>query len=197
MPKIAATSIEEHVRQQNERITAAAKRLFAEQGFNATDMGQIAIEVGLARNSLYRYFPNKEHILLACIEADMCPYLDLLASLEKQYPNPQERIMAWLEAQFEMATGPAHATMELMAEVRDAPASLGGQIRELHHAPNAVLAQALKALPDGPDDPAILARMINGMVLAATAAALELKPGRRARVLTELRRAVRAVIATG
>ena len=27
-------------------------------------MGEIAAEVGLARNSLYRYFPDKAHILL-------------------------------------------------------------------------------------------------------------------------------------
>ena len=106
MPKIAATSIEEHVRQQNARITAAAKMLFAEQGFNATDMGQIAVEVGLARNSLYRYFPNKDHILLACIQEDMTPYLQRLALLATEYPDPAERILAWLDGQFEMdATG--------------------------------------------------------------------------------------------
>lgn len=196
MPKIAATNIEEHVRQQNARITAAAKRLFAEQGFNATDMGQIALEVGLARNSLYRYYPNKDHILLACIQADMTPYLQQLAALPADYPDPEERIMAWLDAQFDMATGPAHATMELMSEVRDASARLGREIRELHHAPNEILADTLQALPSAPDSPKILARMINGMVLAATSAALEMKPDRHQQVLDELRRAVQALIAS-
>jgi AcrR family transcriptional regulator len=195
MPKIAATSIEEHVRQQNVRIVVAAKKLFARQGFNATDMGQIASAIGLARNSLYRYFPNKEHILLACIQQDMTPHLERLTALAVAFPEPQPRIMAWLDAQFALATGPAHATMELIAEVRDASARLGREITQLHQAPNAVLAEALAALPANNSEPKILATMINGMVLAATAAALELPAAQRPQVLDELRRAVTAIIA--
>ena len=58
MPRIAAANIDEHVRIQNARLTVAAKRLFARQGFASTDMGQIAAAIGLARNSLYRYYPS-------------------------------------------------------------------------------------------------------------------------------------------
>ena len=71
MPRIAAASIEEHVRRQNARITAAARRLFARDGFHGTDLAAIAQEVGLARNSLYRYYANKDELLLACISEDM------------------------------------------------------------------------------------------------------------------------------
>jgi AcrR family transcriptional regulator len=190
MPRIAAASIEEHVRIQNERITTAAKRLFAQQGFTATDMGQIATAIGLARNSIYRYYPNKDHILLACIKEDMEPHLQKLELLAADYPDPQRRILAWVDLQFELATGPAHATMELMGEVRDASVRLGKEVRQLHTAPNAALETALSELLLDEGDVATLAAMIGGMVLAATAHALLLDESARPAVNKDLKTAV-------
>jgi AcrR family transcriptional regulator len=194
MPRIAAASIEEHVRIQNERITTAAKRLFSQQGFAATDMGQIATAVGLARNSIYRYYPNKDHILLACIQGDMEPHLQKLEMLAADYPDPQRRILVWIDLQFELATGPAHATMELMGEVRDASVRLGKDVRKLHTAPNAALAAALRELLLDEGDVATLAAMIGGMVLAATAHALLLAEKARPAVNKDLKAAVSKLI---
>jgi AcrR family transcriptional regulator len=194
MPRIAAASIEEHVRIQNERITIAAKRLFAQQGFAATDMGQIATAIGLARNSIYRYYPNKDHILLACIQEDMEPHLKKLEMLAADYPDPQRRILVWVDLQFELATGPAHATMELMGEVRDASVRLGKDVRQLHAAPNAALAAALSELLLDEGDVATLAAMIGGMVLAATAHALQLDKDVRRAVKNDLKAAVSKLI---
>ena len=114
MPRIEAAKIEEHVRLQTGRILAAATQLFRELGYRGTDMEDIAQAVGLARNSLYRYYPNKDHILLACVLRDMVPFVEELKSLEVRYPDPLPRISAWLDTQIEIATSPAHATMELM-----------------------------------------------------------------------------------
>jgi AcrR family transcriptional regulator len=194
MPRIAAASIEEHVRIQNERITTAAKRLFSQQGFAATDMGQIATAVGLARNSIYRYYPNKDNILLACIQGDMEPHLQKLEMLAADYPDPQRRILVWIDLQFELATGPAHATMELMGEVRDASVRLGKDVRKLHTAPNAALAAALRELLLDEGDVATLAAMIGGMVLAATAHALLLAEKARPAVNKDLKAAVSKLI---
>jgi AcrR family transcriptional regulator len=194
VPRIAAASIDEHVRIQNGRITAAARKLFARQGFTATDLGQIAGAVGLARNSLYRYYPSKDHILLACIRENMEPQLQKLAVLADEYPHPQQRIMAWLDMQFELATGPAHATMELMAEVRDASVKLGKDVRRLHEAPNAVLATALAELPGKQANTETLAALIGGMVLAATSLALRHDKAKRPAVCNELKAAVEHLI---
>ncbi len=113
MPRIAAASIEEHVRVQKARITAAARRQFARRGFHGTEIGDIAADVGLARNSLYRYFANKDELLVACIKDDMELHLQRLQQLAQDYADPVDRILAWVDLQFELATGPAHATMEL------------------------------------------------------------------------------------
>ena len=200
MPRIAAASIEEHVRLQTMRITAAARCLFAQQGFHATDLGDIAREVGLARNSLYRYYANKDELLLACIQEDMQPYLRGLKSLVKEYPDPVARIMAWVGLQFELATGPAHATMELIAEVRDGSRGLKNEVAHLHAAPNIFLEQALQELRGKKSAPGVPAStqavMIGGMVLAATAHALPLGVAEQDSVRSELESAVRAIVLT-
>lgn len=198
MPRIAAASIEEHVRQQTERITAAARRLFANKGFHATDLSDIAREVGLARNSLYRYYAGKDELLLACIREDMTPYLLQLEKLVAEYPDPVDRIMAWVGMQFELATGPAHATMELMGEVRDGSRALKKEVGQLHAAPNSLLEQALGEL--GKSKTAVRtasltqAAMISGMVLAATGHALKLEAAQQSYVRVELEQAVRAIV---
>lgn len=46
-----------------DRILAAAMRLFAENGYSATSVRQIAQEVGLRESSLYNHFQNKDEIL--------------------------------------------------------------------------------------------------------------------------------------
>jgi AcrR family transcriptional regulator len=200
MPRIAAASIEEHVRQQTERITAAARSLFAKKGFHATDLGDIARAVGLARNSLYRYYANKDELLLACIQEDMQPYLQRLQLLAAEYPDPMDRVMAWVGLQFDLATGPAHATMELIAEVRDSSKGLKKNVAHLHAAPNVVLEQALRELrrAQSAADEAIALQtaMIGGMVLAATAHALQLDCVAQESVRCELESAVRAIVST-
>ncbi len=173
MPRISAASIDAHVRQQTARIVAAARELFRNQGYRRTDMNDIAAAVGLARNSLYRYFSNKDYILLACIEEDMAPYLDTLRGLEQAFPDPLDRIDAWLTAQFDIATGPAHVTMEFMAEVREGSEELKRRIAELHTAPTVVLEAAVREMPEFRRNAELYAAMIGGMVLAATRVALQ------------------------
>ena len=45
-------------------ITATAMRLFAEQGFEATTIDQIAAEAGISRRSFFHYFGSKEDVVL-------------------------------------------------------------------------------------------------------------------------------------
>jgi AcrR family transcriptional regulator len=195
MPRINAASIDDHVRQQTQRITSAARRLFATKGFGATDLGSIAVEVGLARNSLYRYFANKDELLLACIREDMQPHIANLAALADKYPDPVDRIAALVNMQFDLATGPAHATLQLIGEVREGSPELRNEIAQLHMAPNLLLEKALTELHGIDRDSGIQAAMVGGMVMAATARAVHGKKKNYEPVRTALLKAVRAVLA--
>lgn len=173
MPKIAADTLDEHVRLQAGRVLDAASQLFREQGFRKTDMGQIAARVGLARNSLYRYYPNKEHVLAACVQRDMEPFVARVAALEGSHPDPQDRVIAWVGMALDMALSPAHASMETMKEVKESSTELRQQIMYLHTLPNVVLEKAVKAaIGSQGRDPVLLTAMIAGMVQAAAGQAI-------------------------
>ena len=50
------------------RVLDAAKALFSEEGFHATNTKRIAARAGVAVGSLYAYFRDKKQILLAVLE---------------------------------------------------------------------------------------------------------------------------------
>jgi AcrR family transcriptional regulator len=195
MPRIEAASIQEHVRVQTARILAAASELFRVRGYRQTDMDDIAQAVGLARNSLYRYYRNKDFILLACVERDMGAYIEQMRSLGSLHPDPLARIGAWLDMQIDMATSPAHATLELVAEIRSAAPELRKQLMALHEAPAVVLEGAIGEVLRGKRrDAGLIAALVRGMVEAAAVQAM-----RRDNVVVvrrELRRAVERILET-
>lgn len=193
MPRIDAHSIEEHVRVQTARILDAASKLFQQRGYRKTDMDDIAQAVGLARNSLYRYYRNKDFILLACVERDMGAFVDRMRTLDRLYPDPVERIGVWLDMQMDMATGPAHATMEFMAEVRTDAPELRKRVMELHDAPGRVLEGAIAEITRGKRrDTSLIISLVRGMVEAAAGHAIRRE--NRTAAKRELRRAVERVI---
>ncbi len=193
MPRIDAASIEEHVRVQTARILDAATILFQERGYRKTDLDDIAHAVGLARNSLYRYYKNKDFILLACVERDMGAFVERMRALDGMYPDPVERIGVWLDMQMDMATSPAHATMELMGEIRTDAPELRKRLMELHDAPGNVLEGAVSEIVRGKRrDANLIIALIKGMVEAAAGHAIRRENKTAAK--RELRRAVERVI---
>lgn len=52
-----------------ERLVIAAVDLFAEQGYDATTVAQIAERAGITRSTFFRHFPDKREVLVAGQEA--------------------------------------------------------------------------------------------------------------------------------
>src|ERR1700749_3148522 len=48
-----------------QRLVAAAVDLFAEQGYDATTVAQIAERAGITRSTFFRHFPDKREVLVA------------------------------------------------------------------------------------------------------------------------------------
>ena len=175
MPKIAAANIEEHIRNQEKRILDSARELFTTHGYRDTDMADIAESMGLARNSLYRYYSNKDHILIAVVRNDMAPFFAQLEELEETVADPSARIDAWLELQMEIAAGPCHAMMSLLGEIPRSSRELREQISALHEPPKRVLQNALEQLlEDAGRDVRLLSVMITSMVQSTAGLAMSL-----------------------
>jgi len=195
MPRIEASSIDEHVRVQEERLLRAAIKLFREQGYSKTDMGSIAAAIGLARSSIYRYYPNKDYVLLACISQQMAPLMQQLEALRAAILEPKARIAAWLDLQLELATSDIHFGLEMIGEIRKADAGLRQRIAKLHEAPGLILGEALDQIyADRSRSNELLRRMIMGMVNSSALFALE--NGSVVQVKSNLRRSVAALIET-
>lgn len=53
---------------KRDAIHAAAQRLFMRAGFEGTSMDTIALEAGVSKQTLYRYYQNKEALFIAVLE---------------------------------------------------------------------------------------------------------------------------------
>lgn len=193
MPRIEAETIEAHVAQQTDRILNAAGELFRNKGYVQTDMAEIAASIGLARNSLYRYYSSKDHILVACMQRDMEPYATVVEELRSRYPNAVERVQAWLDLQIEMATGPCHMAMELVGEARTISDDVRWKIADMHAPQQRVIETAVKEMLAGTRrDAALVTAMIASMVHSASKKILE--HGNKEAVLGELKRCVISIL---
>src|SRR5215470_16376162 len=66
-------------RRKDERpaeIIAAALASFAERGFSATRLDDIARRAGVTRGTLYLYFPSKEELFKAVVRHRLLPVLE-------------------------------------------------------------------------------------------------------------------------
>ena len=52
---------------REDAIVAAVNRLLAEKGFEAMTVDEVAVEVGIAKASLYKHFPSKEDLAAAAM----------------------------------------------------------------------------------------------------------------------------------
>lgn len=56
---------------RKEEILSCAARVFARHGYQDTDMQALADEAGVAKGTLYLYFPSKEKLFLATVDQGM------------------------------------------------------------------------------------------------------------------------------
>lgn len=116
MPRITAGSVAEHVAHQEQAVFDAAISLFTEHGYRAVTLADIAKEVDLARNSLYRYFPTKASILLRWYAKEMPTQIQRSADLLAGEDPPAQRINRWATAQIDYAHRPEHRLIAALAE---------------------------------------------------------------------------------
>lgn len=95
---MAKTKRDQDREAKHKEIVAAARTLFIDEGYEATSMSRLASTVGVAPNTIYWYFKDKDEVLVAVLDAEFSAsvegYLMLSAS------DPTDRMM-WVASQLE------------------------------------------------------------------------------------------------
>src|SRR3954451_16923744 len=84
-----------------EQTLGAAHELFAERGYAAVTMDEIAAAVGVTKPLLYNYFGNKEQLYIACMERAGDSLIKTIAGSVGQSANPGDALGAGVRAFFE------------------------------------------------------------------------------------------------
>ncbi len=83
-----------------EQTLSAAHGLFAERGYAAVKMDEIAASVGVTKPLLYNYFGNKERLYIACMERAGDSLTATVAEAVADSANPGEALGAGVRAFF-------------------------------------------------------------------------------------------------
>jgi AcrR family transcriptional regulator len=76
-PRVAADLREQYRQGRREKIVDAAVLVFGEKGFAGASVADIAKAAGIAKGTVYLYFPSKEEIFTAIlVERSFIPYLN-------------------------------------------------------------------------------------------------------------------------
>lgn len=167
MPRIKAENIAEHVAQQEAAVFDAAITLFIERGYEHVTLSDIAAQTGLARNSLYRYFPDKAHILLRWFEQQMPQQIERSTRILAQPGTPADRLHAWARDQIEYAARPEHELItKITALVPELDAAARANLAVAHEELMRPLLNVLGEAGVAEEDRSLAAQMIQALVMA-------------------------------
>lgn len=75
-------------------IIAAAMQLWGERGFAATRLEDVAAGADIAKGTIYRYFPSKEALFEAALQARIVSTMDRAKELAQGFDGPAQVMLA-------------------------------------------------------------------------------------------------------
>lgn len=103
------------------KLIAAARKAFAEKGYNAASMDELTADVGLTRGALYHNFGDKRGLLAAVVNQIDTEMAMQAKAAGAQHTDAWEALLAEGAAYIEMALDPEVQRIVLL----DGPAVLG------------------------------------------------------------------------
>jgi len=88
--------------ERRDQLLRVARRIFAERGFQATTMDEIAKEAGFTKPILYQYFESKSDLYRQIVAETATKLLDSLAKAVASVDTPRAKIEVAFRVYFEM-----------------------------------------------------------------------------------------------
>ena len=111
---------------RREKIEEAAARLFADRGYEAASLEEVASAAGISKRVIYDHFPSKLELHLALLDAYSQRLWARVAEGASGERTLESRFRAGAEAFFEFVEGEPYAWRMLF---RDPPAEVAGALR--------------------------------------------------------------------
>lgn len=87
--------------QKQDEIVTVARQLFLEKGYDATSMSQLATAAGVAPNTIYWYFDDKDDVLIAVLNSVVT--VSFQEYQQANLPKPTDKLL-WLVEKLEQAS---------------------------------------------------------------------------------------------
>lgn len=154
--------------ENREKLIAAARKAFAQQGYAAASMDQLTAEAGLTRGALYHNFGDKRGLLAAVVEQIDSEMAEYAKSVGAKAADAWQALLAEGAAYIEKALDPEVRRIVLL----DGPAVLGdpSQWPSQNRCLQSTRATLEQLMADGivkAVDPEAAAMLLNGAALNA------------------------------
>lgn len=116
-PNTPATPPNDRRAERRQAIIEAAAPLFATHGYNDCDMECVAAALGIAKGTLYLYFPGKQDLFFACVDRSMLQMQQTVLGASQTSDEPFERIGRAVRAYLEFFEKHPHY-IELLIQER-------------------------------------------------------------------------------
>jgi len=112
------------------QILETARALFAERGFGAVTMDDVAARVGVTKPLLYAYFGNKERLYIACMQPAGDAMLATIAEAVQATTAPAEALRDGLHAFFAFVESDRDSWRVLFDETLPAGGEIASRVGE-------------------------------------------------------------------
>jgi len=121
-----ASRRQEHALDTRESLVAAARALFAERGYGATPIEEIARSARVTKGALYHHFADKRELFKAACRSVQLDWVERIRAAVAHEPDAGRRLQLGLDAFLESCLDPETQRIVML----DGPAVLGPD--ELH-----------------------------------------------------------------
>src|SRR3954468_4815105 len=151
------------------QILDAAFAVFADRGLAAARLEDIARRAGLAKGTIYLYFPNKEELFREVVRSTVIAFIEQGEARLESESDPWQALTAWMEGYWAWLRSPVFPAMHRMvnSELHSFPDLAAFYAKEVieraHRLVCGMLERAMDAAQIRRMDPLVAARMLSAL----------------------------------